>query len=80
MYFSVSQLDWGKVTSLYLKSEWNVIQAVVKYRGCSVADLQELLPLAAETFSVVIEDTATVVLQCLTLIIPKVSISMYINF
>jgi len=68
----MSRQEWGRMSSLYMMSQWSMVLAVLTYRGSCLSNLHELLPLATETLSVVLEEEATVVLQCLALIISKV--------
>ncbi|XP_052769493.1 probable methyltransferase TARBP1 [Mya arenaria] len=71
MDISVNKQEWGKFSSQFLTSQWQVVQLVLD-RSCGPClDIQELLPLAREALTVGVEETAIVVLKCLKLAISK---------
>ncbi|KAH3845200.1 hypothetical protein DPMN_087475 [Dreissena polymorpha] len=69
---SLSQQEWGKLASQFLQNQWQVVMVTIVKGGAPWCALTELLPLAIETLSVGVEETAIVVLKCLIQIIPKV--------
>ncbi|KAL4238154.1 hypothetical protein ACF0H5_002865 [Mactra antiquata] len=73
---SLSHQEWGRVTSLFLEQEWQVILLVLQYGHKDMYDIQELLNVAEDTLSVGLEQTTVIVLKCLKLIINLVKDSV----
>jgi len=72
---SVSQQEWGKLSSQFLRHQWAVIHLALSQGSLPCPSPQELLALARDTLAVSVEETAVTVMKCVTLIIPQVRLA-----
>ncbi|XP_053399349.1 probable methyltransferase TARBP1 [Mercenaria mercenaria] len=68
----LSQQEWGKISSLFLENEWQVVEMALQHSAAPWCDMLELLALAEDTLSVGVTTTSVIVLKCLRMIIPQV--------
>jgi len=71
----VSQQEWGKLSSQFLRHQWAVIHLALSQGSLPCPAPQELLALARDTLAVSVEETAVTVMKCVTLIIPQVRLA-----
>ena len=72
IYCSLSQQEWGKIASLYLQHQWQVIQMALQSSTAPWWDTQTLLVATVDTLNVGLEETTIPVMGTLQCLLPKV--------
>ncbi|KAK3604397.1 hypothetical protein CHS0354_015531 [Potamilus streckersoni] len=67
---SISKNEWGKIASLFLRSQWQVLQLTLE-SGEMWRPVLDILDLCLQTLSVGSRETCLPVFNCLKIIIPK---------
>ncbi|KAL3874090.1 hypothetical protein ACJMK2_037153 [Sinanodonta woodiana] len=67
---SISKNEWGKIASLFLRSQWQLLQLALE-SGEMLRPVLDVLDLCLETLSIGSKETCLPVFNCLKIIIPK---------